>query len=135
MVIFVPSHAGLALLLMVTLYPILIRSGVSPMSALGVIGCAQFVDVGPGSGNAILAAQTAGVDVSEYFVYYQLPLFVGVVIILTFVHMFVQRWWDKREGWVLIPTIFRRWRVRTCKSSKDHSKPRNEVDTSLKSPV
>lgn len=42
MVIFVPSHAGLALLLMVTLYPILIRSGVSPMSALGVIGCAQF---------------------------------------------------------------------------------------------
>lgn len=91
MVIFVPSHAGLALLLMVTLYPILIRSGVSPMSALGVIGCAQFVDVGPGSGNAILAAQTAGVDVSEYFVYYQLPLFVGVVIILTFVHMFVQR--------------------------------------------
>lgn len=103
MVIFVPSHAGLALLLMVTLYPILIRSGVSPMSALGVIGCAQFVDVGPGSGNAILAAQTAGVDVSEYFVYYQLPLFVGVVIILTFVHMFVQRWWDKREGWVFDP--------------------------------
>ncbi|OLA93753.1 MAG: C4-dicarboxylate ABC transporter [Sutterella sp. 54_7] len=90
MVIFVPSHAGLALLLMVTLYPILIRSGVSPMSALGVIGCAQFVDVGPGSG-------------SEYFVYYQLPLFVGVVIILTFVHMFVQRWWDKREGWVFDP--------------------------------
>ena len=25
--------------------------------------------------------------------------------------------------------------IRTCKSSKDHSKPRNEADTSLKSPV
>jgi len=25
--------------------------------------------------------------------------------------------------------------MKTCKSSKDHSKPRNEVDTSLKSPV
>ena len=25
--------------------------------------------------------------------------------------------------------------LKTCKSSKDHSKPRNEVDTSLKSPV
>ena len=25
--------------------------------------------------------------------------------------------------------------IETCKSSKDHSKPRNEVDTSLKSPV
>ena len=26
-------------------------------------------------------------------------------------------------------------RLLSCKSSKDHSKPRNEVDTSLKSPV
>lgn len=103
MVIFVPSHAGLALLLMVTLYPIMIRSGVSPMSALGVIGCAQYMDVGPGSGNAILAAQTAGMDVSEYFVYYQLPLFVGITILLMVVHMVVQRWWDKREGWVFDP--------------------------------
>ena len=25
--------------------------------------------------------------------------------------------------------------LKSCKSSKDHSKPRNEVDTSLKSPV
>ena len=25
--------------------------------------------------------------------------------------------------------------MQSCKSSKDHSKPRNEVDTSLKSPV
>lgn len=103
MVIFVPSHAGLALLLMVTMYPILIRSGCSPLSALGMIGCAQFMDAGPGSGNAILAAQTAGIDVSEYFVYYQLPLFIGLVLLLTVVHMVVQRWWDKREGWVFDP--------------------------------
>lgn len=33
LVVFIPSHAGLALLLMVMLYPILIRSGVSPLSA------------------------------------------------------------------------------------------------------
>ncbi len=103
MVIFVPSHAGLALLLMVTLYPILIRSGVSPMSALGVIGCAQFMDVGPGSGNANLAAQTAGIDVSEYFVYYQLPVFVAVVVILTIAHIIIQAWWDKKEGWKFDP--------------------------------
>jgi DcuC family C4-dicarboxylate transporter len=104
MVVFVPSHAGLALLLMVTLYPILVRSGVSPMSALGVIGCAQFMDVGPGSGNAILAAQTSGLDVSEYFVQYQLPVFVTVTLVLVFVHMIVQRWWDKKEGWKFDPS-------------------------------
>lgn len=103
MVIFVPSHAGLGLLLMVTLYPIFIRSGVSPLSALGVIGCAQYIDVGPGSGNAILAARTAGLDVSEYFVHYQLPLFVTITLILVVVHMIVQAWWDKREGWKFDP--------------------------------
>ncbi|MCG5030674.1 C4-dicarboxylate transporter DcuC [Mesosutterella sp. OilRF-GAM-744-9] len=103
MVIFVPSHAGLGLLLMCTLYPILVRSGVSPLSALGVIGCCQFMDVGPGSGNANMAAQVAQMDVSEYFVYYQLPLFIGLVVILTFVQMFVQAWWDKREGWHFDP--------------------------------
>lgn len=120
MVIFVPSHAGLALLLMVTLYPILIRSGVSPLSALGVIGCAQYVDVGPGSGNAILAAQTAGIDVSEYFVQYQLPIFVTVTIALVFVHMIVQRWWDKREGWKFDPT-----KVHTLAGTKDVEKTSN----------
>ncbi len=103
MVIFVPSHGGLALLLMVLLYPILIRSGVSPMSALGVIGCAQFIDAGPGSGNCNLAAQIAGLDVSEYFVNYQLPIFITMVIVVAILHMIVQRWWDKREGWVFDP--------------------------------
>ena len=92
MAIFVPSHAGLALLLMVTLYPILVRSGVSPLSALGVIGCAQYIDAGPGSGNA-----------SEYFVYYQLPLFIAVTLIVCITHMIVQRWWDKKEGWKFDP--------------------------------
>ena len=118
MVIFVPSHAGLGLLLMCTLYPILVRSGVSPLSALGVIGCCQFLDVGPGSGNANMAAQVAGMDVSEYFVYYQLPLFIGLVILLTFVHMFVQAWWDKREGWKFDPS-----KVKTFAGEKNVKAP------------
>ena len=35
----------------------------------------------------------------------------------------------------LYPDYLNTIRVDSCKSSKDHSKPRNEVDTSLKSPV
>ncbi|MCD8340063.1 MAG: C4-dicarboxylate transporter DcuC [Burkholderiales bacterium] len=103
MVIFVPSHAGLALLLMVTLYPLLVRTGVSPMSALGVIGCAQFVDAGPGSGNCNLAAQVSGMDVAEYFVDFQLPMFIVLVLVVAVAHMYVQRWWDRREGWKFDP--------------------------------
>lgn len=101
LVLFIPSHAGLGLLLMVTLYPVLIRSGVSKMSALGVIGCAQYMDVGPGSGNAILAANIASLDVATFFVKHQLPVFLTTTIVLGFVHYFVQKYWDKKEGFVV----------------------------------
>jgi c4-dicarboxylate anaerobic carrier family protein len=98
LVLFIPSHAGLGLLLMVTMYPIFIRAGVSKLSALGVIGCAQYMDVGPGSGNAILAANICKIDPAVYFVNYQLPIFVTTTLILGVVHYFVQKWWDKKEG-------------------------------------
>jgi C4-dicarboxylate transporter, DcuC family len=100
LVVFIPSHAGLALLLMVTMYPVLIRAGVSKLSALGVIGCAQYMDVGPGSGNAILAASVSGLDPAVYFVKWQLPIFVVTTLLLGIVHWIVQKWWDKREGYV-----------------------------------
>ncbi|WP_346352983.1 C4-dicarboxylate transporter DcuC [Azotosporobacter soli] len=98
LVLFIPSHAGLGLLLMVMLYPILIRAGVSKLSALGVIGCAQYMDVGPGSGNAILAANICKLDPAVYFVTYQLPIFVVTTLLLGITHYFVQKWWDKKEG-------------------------------------
>ena len=98
LVLFIPSHAGLGLLLMVTMYPILVRSGVSKLSALGVIGCAQYMDVGPGSGNAILAANICKIDPAVFFVNHQLPIFFTTTLVLGIVHYFVQQWWDKKEG-------------------------------------
>lgn len=100
LVIFIPSHAGLGMLLMVTMYPILIRTGVSPLSALAVIGTCQFIDHGPGSGNVIMAAKTAGIDPAVYFVHHQLPVTIPIIIAVAVAHFFAQRWWDKREGFV-----------------------------------
>ncbi|HHE6469642.1 TPA: C4-dicarboxylate transporter DcuC [Providencia rettgeri] len=100
LVIFIPSHAGLGMLLMVTMYPILIRSGISPLSALAVIGCCQFIDHGPGSGNVIMAAKTADIEPAVYFVQHQLPVTIPIIIAVAISHFFVQRWWDKREGFV-----------------------------------
>ncbi|EGT3590090.1 C4-dicarboxylate transporter DcuC [Proteus mirabilis] len=104
LVIFIPSHAGLGMLLMVTMYPILIRSGISPLSALAVIGCCQFIDHGPGSGNVIMAAKTADIEPAVYFVQYQLPITIPIIIAVAITHFFIQRWWDKREGFVFDPT-------------------------------
>lgn len=58
---------------MVTMYPILIRSGVSRLS-FTVIATCQFIDHGPGDGNVILAAKTANVNPATYFISHQLQL-------------------------------------------------------------
>lgn len=96
--IFVPSHAGLALLLMLTMYPVLIKAGVSKLTALAVITTAKFTDIGPISSNAILAAHTINMDPVTYFINYQLPVCIPTVIAVGIAHYFVQPWWDKREA-------------------------------------
>lgn len=97
--LFVPSHAGLALLLMLTMYPLLIKVGISKLTALAVITTAKFTDIGPISSNAILAAHTAGMDPVIYFINYQMPVCIPTVIAVGIAHYFIQPWWDKREGY------------------------------------
>ncbi len=100
LVLFIPSHAGLALLLMVTMYPILVRSGVSKLSALSVIGICQYIDHGPGSGNVIMASKIAEIDPAVYFVNYQLPTTLPIIIAVAFALYFSNKFFDKKEGFV-----------------------------------
>lgn len=99
-VLFIPSHAGLALLLMVTMYPILIRSGVSKLSALSVIGICQYIDHGPGSGNVIMASKIAEIDPAVYFVSHQLPTTIPIIIAVAFAIYFSNKFFDKKERFV-----------------------------------
>lgn len=100
LVIFIPSHAGLGLLLMVTMYPILVRTGVSKLSALTVIGTCQYIDHGPGSGNVILAAKTAGVDPATYFVHHQLPTTIPIIIAVAIAIYFTSKYFDKKDNFI-----------------------------------
>ena len=59
---------------MVTVYPIVVSLGVSPLAATAVIGTSACLDLGPASGNAVLASKTAGIDAALYFVDYQIPV-------------------------------------------------------------
>lgn len=95
--IFIPSASGLGLLLMVTLYPIFVRLGVSKMSAVAVIATTACLDLGPASGNANLAAKTANISVTEYFINYQLPVAIVTMITIAILHFIVQQWFDRRE--------------------------------------
>ena len=96
---FIPSASGFGLLLMVTMYPIYISLGISRTTATAVIGTNGCLDLGPASGNSILAAKYAGISPVDYFVHYQLPPAIAISLSMVVVHYFVQRWFDKKyEG-------------------------------------
>jgi len=105
--IVISSASGLALLLMLTMYPILIRLGVSPLAAAAMIGTTQCLDLGPASGNSNLAAKTVGLDIIPYFIQHQGPVALCVVATVAVLHFFVQRAFDRRMGHVVneIPHI------------------------------
>ena len=100
---FIPSASGFGLLLMVTMYPIYISLGVNRVAATAVIGTNGCLDLGPASGNSILAAKYAGITPVEYFINYQLPQAIAVTVVLVISHYFVQKWFDKKEGYVAKP--------------------------------
>ena len=92
----IPSAAGLAMLLLVALFPILKGVGVSAASAAAVIGCSAGMTFAPTAGTANLAAKVANLDPIIYLVQYQLPLAVPTLIAAGVAHYFVQRYYDKK---------------------------------------
>ncbi|MDK6565531.1 C4-dicarboxylate transporter DcuC [Corynebacterium pyruviciproducens] len=94
----IPSAAGLAMLLMVTVYPLLRSLGISRLSATGVIATGSCLDLGPASSNANMAARISEMSVQEYFIHYQLPVAVVVVASVCVLHYFVQRHMDRKAG-------------------------------------
>lgn len=99
--LFISSASGLGVLLMVTMYPVLISLGVSRNGATAVIGTTSAIDLGPSSGNTVLAAKTAGLQTVDYFVKYQIPAAIFITIMIAITHYFVQRWFDRKEGHIV----------------------------------
>lgn len=96
--IVIPSAAGLCVLLMATMYPVLVNLGVSRLSAAAVVATTPCLDLGPASGSAVFAAKTAGLDVADYFVAEQIPIAVVTMVTIAVSHYFVQRYFDRKEG-------------------------------------
>ena len=90
--LFIPSASGLAMLLMVTMYPVLVKLGASRVSAAALIATVSCLDMGPTSGAANYAAQVAGMDTMTYFIEYQIPVGIVVTIAVAALHFFTQRY-------------------------------------------
>lgn len=95
--VFIPSAAGLAMLLLVAMYPTLVRLGIRPAAAAAVIGTTACLDLGPASAASNVAAETAGITPIEYFVRHQLKVSLVVIPVVAGLHFFWQRWCDRRD--------------------------------------
>tara|TARA_B110000046_G_scaffold48975_1_gene54451 strand:- start:10119 stop:11477 length:1359 start_codon:yes stop_codon:yes gene_type:complete len=93
----IPSAAGLGLLLMASIFPILINLGVSRLSAVSVITACTAFGIGPASAITASAVGIAGVDSITYFIKDQLPVVVPLSIVLMVTYYFVNRYYDKKE--------------------------------------
>lgn len=96
------SAAGLGVLLMATMFPILIGLGASRGGAAAVIVTCSCIDIGPAAASSQLIAKYAGFDVVTYVAHYQLAVAVPTILAVALLHYFVQKWFDNKDGHVAI---------------------------------
>lgn len=92
----IPSAAGLSLLLMASVFPILIRLGVSRLSAVSVITACTAFGIGPASAITASATQIAQEDSITYFLKEQIPVVIPLCFVLMVTYYFVNRYFDKK---------------------------------------
>lgn len=100
MALVITSVSALAILMMVTIFPVLIRIGVSRIAAASVIVSGHIMDIGPGSPTTLFVAKTANVPINKFFVEHQLPVYIIVSIVGALTHYFWQKRMDKKESLV-----------------------------------
>ena len=82
---------------MVTIYPLLVAVGVSRLSAAAVVATASCLDLGPASGNSLLAAEISNLHVMEFFIQSQLPVGVVAAVVIAAGHVLLGKFFDKRD--------------------------------------
>ncbi len=97
------SASGLAMLLMVTMFPILVGLGVSRLSATAAVATTLCFDWSPSDTGTILSAETAGVDPVFYWSHYQVPIVAVAFVVVGILHYLTQKYMDKRDGHVVQP--------------------------------
>ncbi len=98
----IPSAAGLSLLLMASVFPVLVNLGISRLSAAAVVTSCTAFGVGPASAVAVSAAKNAGIDAMTYFVEHQLPILLPISLLTALVYWIVNTKADKKQGAVAL---------------------------------
>lgn len=92
----IPSAAGLGLLLMATVFPIMVELGLSRLSAASLITATTAFGIGPASAIALSAADVLDQEITAFFFQYQVPMAVTLSLVLSLSYFFVNRHFDKK---------------------------------------
>ena len=94
----VPSATALAVLLMVTLFPIMVGLGISRGAASAVIASSLALTFTPLGVDAIRGSEALNMDLMDYLVNYQAPTSLVAVLAVGITHVFWQSFQDKKGG-------------------------------------
>ena len=99
----IPSASNLAIILLATLFPVLVKSGMSTLTAAGVIATTATVMPTPlGSDNVAIAEELAkttefaGLTPTDYVFRFHAIVSIPTLIVMALMHYFWQKWMDKK---------------------------------------
>ena len=95
--IVISSYAGLLILLLACIYPVLITIGIRPLTAVSVLSLIAL-DYGPKDGNSINMAEMVGEDVISVFLNYQLYSVLAYVLVIALAIPIYYSYVDKKDA-------------------------------------
>lgn len=92
----ITSQAGLAVLLLATVFPVLMAIGISPLTAASVL-CLVCLDYGPNDGSTVFMAGVLKMDVVALFLQHQIYVAASIIAVLTLLIPSYYRYMDNRD--------------------------------------
>ena len=94
----VSSATGLGVLLMATLFPLMVNMGISRGAAAAVCASPAAIILSPTSGDVVMAAQAANMELIEFAFKLTLPISLVAIAAMAVTHFFWQRYLDQKAG-------------------------------------
>ena len=94
----VSSAAGLGVLLMATLFPLMVNMGISRGAAAAICASPAAIILSPTSGDVVMASHAANMPLIDFAFKTTLPISIMAIIAMAITHFFWQRFLDRREN-------------------------------------
>ena len=92
----ITSQAGLSVLLLATVFPVLMAIGISPLTAASVLSLI-CIDYGPNDGSTIFMSGVLKMNVVDLFLQHQIAVAGSIIIVLALLIPFYYKYMDNRD--------------------------------------